>query len=139
MMATKTSPAMDDLMRNRRRQMADTAYGGPPTAAPEPTNDTDMATESTEKFTVAAPGEPGTSDQFEYEPFVDTPGAWVVYPPGVPCDDTEYRIQMPQAAQPDDFAEMQKALDDAGATNPEPAAGGTADMVGDLGTNQPRS
>jgi hypothetical protein len=126
-------------MRNRRRQMADTAYGGPPTAAPEPTNDTDMATESTEKFTVAAPGEPGTSDQFEYEPFVDTPGAWVVYPPGVPCDDTEYRIQMPQAAQPDDFAEMQKALDDAGATNPEPAAGGTADMVGDLGTNQPRS
>jgi hypothetical protein len=108
-MAT-SNKSMSDMMRGRRKEMADLpAYEGPPSEeAPE---------EQESKIKVAAPGEPSTGDQFEYEPFLDTPGAWVVYPPGVPCDDAEYRVQMSSPAGADDFAEMQKALDDAGATN----------------------
>jgi hypothetical protein len=111
-MAT-SNKSMSDMMRGRRKEMADLpAYEGPPSEeAPE---------EQESKIKVAAPGEPSTGDQFEYEPFLDMPGAWVVYPPGVPCDDTEYRVQMSTPAGPDDFAEMQKALDDARATNSGP-------------------
>jgi hypothetical protein len=108
---------MSDMMRGRRKEMMDMpAYEGPPSEE-EPG-------EQESKFTVAAPGEPSTGDQFEYEPFTDVPGAWMVYPPGVPCDDTEYRVQMSSPAGADDFAEMQKALDDAGAASPEPAPAG---------------
>jgi hypothetical protein len=112
-MAT-SNKAMSDMMRGRRKEMMDMpAYEGPPSEeAPE---------EQESKITVAAPGEPSTGDQFEYEPYEGTGGAWIVYPPGVPCDDTEYRVQMSTPAGPDDFAEMQKALDDAGASSPEPA------------------
>jgi hypothetical protein len=126
-MAT-SNKAMSDMMRGRRKEMMDMpAYMGPPSdeEATEPSdNPTEEAAEPSSKFTVAAPGEPSTGDQFEYEPFLDMPGAWVVYPPGVPCDDTEYRIQMSSPAGPDDFAGMQKALDDAGAASPEPAPAG---------------
>lgn len=117
-MATKTSPVMDDMMRTRRAEMAqipdDTAYDGPP-----PPND--EAPKEDAAYKVAAPGEPSTGDQFEYEPMIDIEGAWVVYPPGVPCDDTEYRVTMDAPAGADDFAGMKKALDEAGASNPEPA------------------
>lgn len=119
-MAT-SNKTMSDMMRGRRKEMADLpAYEGPPSEE-EPG-------EQESKIKVAAPGEPSTGDQFEYEPFLDMPGAWVVYPPGVPCDDTEYRVQMSSPAGPDDFAEMQKALDDAGATSPEPAVDVDVDL-----------
>jgi hypothetical protein len=119
-MAT-SNKAMSDMMRGRRKEMMDMpAYEGPPSEE-EPG-------EQESKIKVAAPGEPSTGDQFEYEPFLDMPGAWVVYPPGVPCDDTEYRVQMSSPAGPDDFAEMQKALDDAGAGNPEPAVDVDVDL-----------
>lgn len=130
----KTSTVMDDMIRKRRADMAampaDASYTGP---SSEPTNDSDTATETTEKFTVAPPGQKGTDNEFEYEPWLDTPGAWIVYPPGVPCDDTEYRIQMKDPAGPDDFAEMQKALDDAGAGNSESSPSDAA--ASDAGTS----
>lgn len=103
---------MNDMMRGRRAEMA-----AMPADEPEPPAEE----EAGKKFTVAAPGEPGDDTKFEYEPVVDRPGAWVVYPPGVPCDDTEYRISMDSPAAESDFAGMQEALEDAGATNPEPA------------------
>jgi hypothetical protein len=113
-MAT-SNKTMSDMMRGRRKEMMDMpAYEGPPSEE-EPG-------EQESKIKVAAPGEPSTGDQFEYEPFLDMPGAWVVYPPGVPCDDTEYRVQMSSPAGADDFAEMQKALDEAGATSSEPSS-----------------
>jgi hypothetical protein len=37
-------------------------------------------------FTVQEPGTDAPDNQFVYEPLDTTPGAWAVYPPGVPCD-----------------------------------------------------
>lgn len=88
----------------------------------EPTTATD--------YTVVAPGEPSTGEGFEYEPLPDTPGAWAVYPPGVPCDDTEYRITMDAPATADDFAGMQEAIDAADTRRAEPAGASDADTYG---------
>lgn len=109
-----TNKEMSDMMRKRRDEMAAIPD------EPEPVEESPAA-ESTEtapdKFTVAAPGETSTGEQFEYEPMVDTPGAWVVYPPGVPCDDTAYRIQMDSPAAAGDFDGMAQALREAGDTS----------------------
>lgn len=108
-MAT-TNRDMNNMMRQRRRDMADM----PMDMSKDTSVDPDVAEEPNEStFTVAAPGDASTGDQFEYEPMTDIAGAWVVYPPGVPCDDTAYRIQMDKPAEAEDFAEMQQALDDA--------------------------
>lgn len=109
---------MNTMMRSRRAEMekipGDDTYEGP--------TETESPSEDAAEFTVAAPGEPSTGEQFEYEPLPDRPGAWAVYPPGVPCDDTVYRVQMDAPAGEGDFDGMQKALDDAGATDVEPAS-----------------
>lgn len=84
----------------------------------EPGAETEPATET--DYTVAAPGEPSTGESFEYEPLPDTPGAWAVYPPGVPCDDTTYRITMDQPATADDFDGMQAAIDAVDTSRAEP-------------------
>lgn len=124
-MAT-SNKMMGDMLRNRKADMA-AMPGSEPYTGPEPANDADKATENTEKFQVLAPGDADTETQFEYEPFTDIPGAWVVYPPGVPCDPNEYRVRMDQPAGPDDFAEMQKALDDASDTGSEATEKPSAD------------
>jgi hypothetical protein len=116
-MAT-SSRDMSDMMRGRRKQMM-SHYTGPEDEAEAEDSPKEEAKEKS--LTVAAPGEPSTGDTFEYEPLTDMPGAWVVYPPGVPCDENEYRVQMDRPAGVEDFAAMQEALDEAGATNPEPA------------------
>ena len=121
-MAT-ANKAMNDMMRTRHREIADLPiYEGPSRATERET-----ATEEAPKpeapkkeFTVKAPGEPSTGEQFEYEPFVDIPGAWVVYPPGVPCDDNEYRVTMDEPAAAEDFEGMQRAIDNRAETTPEP-------------------
>ena len=122
-MAT-SNKSMGDMMRTRRKQMMDESMGGPYSGPPDETaeEDTEEASEtSEEKFKVAAPGEPSTGEQFEYEPMLDIPGAWVVYPPGVPCDDAEYRVQMDSPADKDDFPNMEKAITDAGGNTSESA------------------
>lgn len=115
---------MADLMRKRRSEMADLpAYEGPSAdvAVAVKTEPADPEAESASEtkssgITVMAPGEPSTGDGFEYEPLTDTPGAWAVYPPGVPCDEAEYRISMNRPAAAADFEKMQKAIEDAGGT-----------------------
>lgn len=108
---------MGSMMRSRRAEMAaipgETPYTGPDSAPTPP--------EPKKSFDVLAPGDPDADNQFEYEPMTDIPGAWVVYPPGVPCDGNEYRVTMDHPAAEGDFAGMQKALDDAGdSSNPAP-------------------
>jgi hypothetical protein len=66
------------------------------------------------EFTVQAPGVAAPDDQFVYEPLPDTPGAWAVYPPGVPCETSIARISRATPAGVADFPKMQQALDDAG-------------------------
>jgi hypothetical protein len=116
-MAT-TNRDMNDVIRRRRQEMVDLpAYEGPPST------DTETPKEDSpgKAFTVKAPGEPSDGESFEYEPSESTPGAWMVYPPGVPCDDTAYRITMGSPATAEDFAGMQEAIEDAGGGNAEPA------------------
>lgn len=108
---------MNDRIRAKRRELSEM----PGDSSEEAEKSAEPAPDEGKTYKVAAPGEPSTGEQFEYEPMTDIPGAWVVYPPGVPCDDTEYRIQMDKPADKSDFEGMQKALEEAGATNPEPA------------------
>jgi hypothetical protein len=118
---------MNSIMRQRRKELEDLpAYEGPPSRSVSVEIETEPQTDTEESpapsgMTVAAPGDESTGETFEYEPFPDSPGAWVVYPPGVPCDDTVYRVQMTQPAKESDFSKMQQALDDAGAASSEPA------------------
>lgn len=72
-------------------------------------------------FTVQAPGSESPPEQFIYEPLEGTPGAWAVYPPGIPCDTSTYRISRADPAPAADFDKMQAALDDAGAETESPA------------------
>lgn len=111
-MATKTNAMMDDLIRSRRAEMA-AVPGDEPEAEDNPA-------EEQKEYVVAAPGEPATEGRFEYEPFIDVPGSWVVYPPGVPCDDNEYRVEMDGPAGADDFEGMQAALDNRETASPRP-------------------
>lgn len=116
-MAT-TNRDMNTMMRRRRQEMEDLpAYEGPAKAEVESPKEDAPG----KQFTVKAPGEPSDGESFEYEPSEATPGAWMVYPPGVPCDDTAYRITMDAPATADDFAGMQEAIEDAGGRNPEPS------------------
>jgi hypothetical protein len=63
-------------------------------------------------FTVQEPGTDAPDNQFVYEPLDTTPGAWAVYPPGVPCDANKTRISRTDPADVADFPKMQAALDE---------------------------
>lgn len=144
-MAT-SNKQMGDMLRKRRDEMSDLpAYEGPPAkdASVSVEVETDATTPPTEPnaegdsaaLKVNAPGEPSTGSGFEYEPVTDVPGAWIVYPPGVPCDDTEYRVTMSKPAAEADFPKMQKAIEDAGGTVADPGAvGASASPVSDVGS-----
>lgn len=128
--------AMGNMLRRRRAELneipgEDTPYELPSDTEPElPAPDADIEVDPLDEsldesvaetdYTVVAPGEPSTGESFEYEPLPDTPGAWAVYPPGVPCDDTAYRITMDAPATADDFAGMQAAIDAADTRRAEP-------------------
>ena len=64
-------------------------------------------------FTVHDPGVDVPDDQFVYEPLPETPGAWAVYPPGVPCETSVTRIGRATPADVADFPKMQAAIDEA--------------------------
>lgn len=123
-MAVK-SRNMNDMMRMRRHEMAAASRGEDmPMMEIEIEEEESPKNEqkSEKQFKVAAPGEPSTGENFEYEPFIDIPGAWVVYPPGVPCDDNEYRVVMDEPAKAADFDKMQMALDNRESSSPRPPA-----------------
>lgn len=104
---------MNDLIR----------FGGRGAATGSMADDTGAvpAAKGSQDFTVQEPGTHSPTDQFVYEPDDDKPGAWVVYPPGVPCDTEEYRISRSTPADVPDFPKMQSALDDSSAGSSEAA------------------
>lgn len=142
---------MNDMMRRRRRELDEipgegSVYEPPsgendrkpdavaiaikPVDAPDeeltepvdnPEEEAAEGTESAPGLTVLKPGEPSDGESYEYAPNPDVPGAWVVYPPGVPCDESAYRITMQRPARAGDFEQMEEALRSAGAetTGPE--------------------
>ena len=73
----------------------------------------DMGPAEKRGFTVQAPGSESPPEQFIYEPLPEHPGAWAVYPPGVPCDTGTYRVSRADPAPAADFDKMQAALDEA--------------------------
>lgn len=118
-----SSRDMSDIIRRKRREIADMPMmddDSDTKVAVKVESKPESETETPKTMTVAAPGEPSTGESFEYEPFTDAPGAWVVYPPGVPCDDAEYRVQLDHPATESDFPKMQEALDRAGAPSSGP-------------------
>jgi hypothetical protein len=98
--------SMNDLMRlggrgSKTGQMPDD-YAPP----------SDDGLSGSRDFTVQPPGTHSPDDQFTYEPLMQTPGAWAVYPPGVPCDPATARISRSTPADVPDFPKMQAALDE---------------------------
>jgi hypothetical protein len=113
---------MSDMMRKRRRDMLADSVGDMPYTPPdeETTESSEIVTkdalEAPQDFVVKNPGESDSLQEFTYEPMTDIPGAWVVYPPGIPCDTAEYRITMDHPAEAGDFDSMAQSLLDAGGT-----------------------
>ena len=72
-------------------------------------------------FTVLKSGDKQSGDGLIYEPDPEIDGAWLVYPPGVPCDESATRIERTTpAATKSDFDAMQQAIDDAeGESSPD--------------------
>lgn len=104
--------SMNDLMR----------YGGRGASTGKlPGVSSEESASGSRDFTVQEPGTHSPTDQFIYEPLIDSgyEGAWVVYPPGVPCDPEEYRISRASPAGVGDFEKMKAALDESSAGSPE--------------------
>lgn len=117
---------MSEAMRSRRREMLDYMYRGGATDDPAQDPEADPAAEPAPTFTVVDAGQPTNEDEstsFVYEPFEGSEGvqgAWVVYPPGVPCDQEERRVIMDHPATPEEFDRMAEAIKAGGKTTPEP-------------------
>jgi hypothetical protein len=100
--------SMNTLIRSGGRGTMTGRMPGDPMA-----EETSEATAGSQDFTVQPPGTLSPTDQFIYEPYTGgTEGAWVVYPPGVPCDTGTARISRVTPADTGDFPKMQKALDE---------------------------
>lgn len=136
-----SSRDMGNLMRTKRRALDDYMYEPPKSAssaekadtviseleADEPglsTHADDVAEETAETpaITVLGPEDESDPEQYTYEKMDN--GAWMVYPPGVPCEAGKSRVQMDHAATEAEYADMDAALGESG--TPEP--GGTADV-----------
>jgi hypothetical protein len=135
---------MNDMMRAKRRDMESYMYQ-PPKAADDTSvvseSDSDQPTDaapadvaaalpdSVGAITVLAPGDEASPDMYTYEK-MDT-GAWMVYPPGVPCETGKSRVQLDHAATEAEYADMEAALEASDQTKSEapdtaegPAEGG---------------
>jgi hypothetical protein len=99
--------SMNTLIRSGGRGTMTGRMPGDPMA-----EETSEATAGSQDFTVQPPGTHSPTDQFIYEPSDSAEGAWVVYPPGVPCDTGTARISRVTPADTGDFPKMQKALDE---------------------------
>lgn len=102
---------MTALMRDQRRKLQDYMYQGDSGAADpenaaestsEPASDTDTG------MTVLNPGDPDPGDQYVYEQ--GPGGAWMVYPPGTPCDTDKARVALDHPATTEEFDKMTQAL-----------------------------
>jgi hypothetical protein len=96
---------MNDLIRKGGR-------GSKTGTMPDMTIDIMPEAKGSRDFTVQQPGVHSPTDQFIYEPSDLADGAWVVYPPGVPCDPSNVRISRATPADVADFPKMQTALDE---------------------------
>lgn len=101
-------PAENDFMNDVFRSAA----GKPKVAVAE--IEVEPSFSGSREFTVQPPGVEAPDDQFVYEPLPDTPGAWAVYPPGIPCETSISRISRSTPAGVADFPKMQQALDESG-------------------------
>jgi hypothetical protein len=106
-------------MAGGRYSMNDLMRGGGRGSATGVMPDDSTTAGGSRDFTVQKPGTHSPDDAFTYEPLLEKPGAWAVYPPGVPCDPEEFRISRNTPADVGDFDKMQSALDDAQAGTPE--------------------
>jgi hypothetical protein len=75
--------------------------------------------EGVSAITVLAPNEPAAEDMYTYERMDN--GAWMTYPPGVPCEAGTSRIQLDHPATEAEYADMNAAMDAAGAEGEESA------------------
>jgi hypothetical protein len=97
--------SMNDMIRSGGRGTTTGRMPGDPMAE-------ETAEKGSQDFTVQPPGTHSPTDQFIYEPSPGAEGAWVVYPPGVPCDTGTARISRATPADAGDFPKMQAALDE---------------------------
>lgn len=119
-MAT-SNKMMSDMLRNKRREQLDYMYRAGETADVAADPEADPAELPAPTFEVKDAGQPDDSpESFIYEPFVDAPGAWVVYPPGVPCDQEERRVVLDHPATSEELDRMSEAIDQGGKTKPKP-------------------
>jgi hypothetical protein len=118
---------MNSMMRRKRQDMESYMYQPPESESAEAEMGTEEppAAEAAEALpaeagaiTVLAPDEPAAEDMYTYERMDN--GAWMVYPPGVPCEEGKSRIQLDHPATADEYASMEEALEAAGATAKEP-------------------
>jgi hypothetical protein len=132
-----TNRNMNDMLRKKRGELEDYMYKGEPdaavviTAAPddeaaEVIPDNEAAAGETAGLTVLAPGEEDPPDMYVYAQG-ETPGAWTMYPPGVPCDTGTTRVALDHPATAADLARMDEAV---GTEEPvEPAYEAEEEMV----------
>ena len=124
-MAT-TNKDMSDMMRGGREALNSYMYDAPaPDDEAAETVPDDEAAEG-EGLVLVPPGQDDDPEMFTYKSNGD--GTWVVYPPGMPCDPGEYRIQSDHAATAEEMASMQTMLDEATATAAPPAESAEAEM-----------
>jgi hypothetical protein len=131
-MAT-TSNDMSNLMRTARSGLDSYMYGG---GGGEDTNEpNDSPKEDAAEMVVLGPDDQDDPSMYTYEPVGN--GAWMVYPPGVPCETGAQRIEIDHPADSTEFSKMQARLDtavgDGTSPPPQPASTGAAGTGGSDG------
>lgn len=125
---------MNTMLRKRRGELEDYHYQGDGpdaavviTAAPDdetaeklPDNE---AAEGEARFQVLEPGDADPPDKYVYA-LSDIPGAYTLYPPGVPCDTGTTRVALAHPATAEDLARMDEALGTEKTVEPAYEAGG---------------
>lgn len=120
---------MNAAMRTKRRELEDYMYQPPADTSVVSESDADQPTDMAPAdvaeappsdagaITVLAPGDQASPDMYTYEK-MDT-GAWMVYPPGVPCETGKARVQLDHAATEAEYADMETALEASDTTSTE--------------------
>lgn len=124
------SSTMNDMMRSRRKDMNEYMYQSPDSSSSDPSTSNDPAADTApdntvgstpdaaSSITVLAPGDPSDDTMFTYEK--QDNGAWMVYPPGVPCETGKARVQLDHAATESEYADMETALEDSNTMKSDP-------------------
>lgn len=111
-----SNKSMSNLMRKGREDLSSYMYQGD---APEDVELEDplgaelpdeMEGAAPEDFTVLAAGDTPDPEMYVYELEPDRPGAWLIYPPGVPCESGGAKIQRSSPASAAELTEMETAL-----------------------------